>query len=124
MIIRNVEATDLTSLSVDTMGQTLRGKVIADKVTGEPLGIAGVLHTEPFYAFSMMTDELREYPKAIVKFMREFSSFLQQHYEAVYAIPAGYEINSRGCLEMIGFRYLYSDMNYGDVYRWSSSLPS
>jgi len=118
-----VGPTDLTNLRVDTLGKTLRGKVIADKETGEPLGIAGVLHTEPYHAFSLMTDELRDYPKAIVKFIREFGSFLQQHYTAVYAVPAAYEINSRSCLELAGFRYLYTD-NYGDVYRWSSSLPS
>lgn len=105
------------------MGTTLRGKVLADKDTGEPMAIAGVLHTEPFHAFSMLTDEARQYPKAIVKFIREFKSFMQQYYEAVYSIPDQFEINSESVLKMAGFKYVYTD-NFGDVYRWNSSLPS
>lgn len=120
MTIRPVTPMDLVNLNIDSLGKTVRGRAIADRVTGEVLAVGGVCHTEPYHAFSVMSPEMKRYPKAIVSFTREFESFMQRYYEVVYAIPDPLEPNSRAILEMAGFRHLY-DGPYGPTFKWEKT---
>jgi len=99
-------------------GITFRAMVITDRPTGDVLGVAGVVHDLPYYAFSEMSDELRAYPKVIMHFIKEFKEFLRKYYVSVYAYAAPYENNADKCLHMAGFKYLYNDMQ-GEVYKWT-----
>jgi hypothetical protein len=114
-MIRPMEATDLTNLEIDTFGKTIRGHVA--EIDGRPIAATGVIHTDPNYAFAFMTDEMRKYPREIVRVIRGFSEFLQQYYEVVYAIADIEENNAPAVLRRAGFEY-YQTTDQGDVYRW------
>jgi len=105
--IRPLTKSDLGEFN--SMGKTVRGYAI--ELDGEVIGIAGVLHTRPLQAFSRMKDELREYPKTIVKVIKMFKDVLKNYDMPVYAIASETEYNSTKVLERIGFE-LMNNRNY------------
>lgn len=111
--------TDLLALGIPTYGKTVRA-ITAEK-DGEVLAVAGVIHTVPFYAFVHMTDEMRRYPKTIMRVIRGFSDFLSKHYVAVYATASEEEANAPRVLERAGFKYLMTTTQ-GEVYKWHKPL--
>lgn len=108
-------ATDLDKFNMAQLGYTVRG-IVAEE-DGNVIGTAGVIHTEPPYAFAHVLDPMRKYPKAIMKIVRDFDIFLQSNYDAVYAVADTEENNAPRVLHKIGFRY-YGTNPQGDVYRW------
>lgn len=115
--IRPVEQKDLDLLGVPTYGRTIRGQVAVEE--GVPIAIAGVIHTEPFYAFAHLTDAMRRYPKQIMKVIHSFQQFLSEHYTTVYAVADAEELNAVPVLIRAGFEY-YMTTIQGDVYRWQT----
>ena len=85
---------------------------------GVPIGVAGVLHTSPPQAFSVMSDELREHPKTIVRFIRGFEEFLAKHYSSVVAIASSKENNAPACLVRAGFNFLEYNRDGEEIYQW------
>lgn len=114
--IRPMTATDLTDLGVPTFGKTIRGQVA--EIDGVPVAASGVLHTEPFYAFAQMTDEMRKYPRAVVKVIQGFEDFLSTYYKTVYAAADVDESNAPAVLRRAGFKY-YQTNTQGDIYVWN-----
>lgn len=84
--------------------------------------VCGVLHTEVAQFFSVMDDELRDYPKAIVRMMREAEDKLLKFYDKVYAVASPKEVNSSGVLRRIGFTY-YGDSPDGEIFVWQTHSP-
>lgn len=116
LTIRPTVATDLQHLKVRTFGASVRGQTI--ELDGVPVGVAGVLHQVPPQAFSVIGDELRDYPKMIVKFIQQFESFLERNYERVYAVASSGEKNAPSCLRRAGFKFLKMDTNNQEVFQW------
>jgi len=116
LTIRPTVATDLQQLNIETFGVSMRGRTI--ELDGKPLGVGGVLHQEMPQAFSTMSDELRKYPKTIVKFITSFETMLKKHYTTVYAVASSKEKNAAACLTRAGFEYMNTDSNGQEVYRW------
>jgi len=116
LTIRPTVATDLHLNNVETFGKSMRGLTV---VKGSvPIGVAGVLHTSPPQAFSVMSDELRKHPKIILQFIRGFEEFLAKHYSNVVAIASSKENNAPACLMRAGFKYFGHDIDGEEVYRW------
>jgi hypothetical protein len=116
LTIRPTVATDLQHLNVETFGNTARGLTV--EKDGKPIGVAGVLHSSPFQAFSVMDDELRKHPKIIVKFIRGFEDFLSRHYTRVVAIASSGENKAPACLVRAGFNFFGFDKDGEEVYQW------
>lgn len=81
---------------------------------GEIIGVAGVLHTPFKQAFSSMTDEMRHYPKTIMKVGHKMRKILNSYNEDIYAVASDREDNSKAFLERVGFKH-YD----GEVYVWT-----
>lgn len=113
-----MEATDLFSLNIPTFGKSIRGQVA--EVDGEPIAATGVIHTDPFYAFAHLTDEMRKYPREIVKVIQVFETFLEEYYDTVFAVADAGEGNAPAVLQRAGFKY-YQSTSQGDIYRWHKS---
>lgn len=103
--IRPLNRNDLNEFT--HMGFTVRG--LAIELDNEVVGIAGVLHSYPIQAFSRMSDELRKYPKTIMKVIRMFKSIVDKYETSIYAIASEEEKNSTKVLERIGFEFLYEN---------------
>ena len=113
-----MEATDLQRLEIPTFGKTIRA--MTAEVDGVPVAAAGVIHTDPYYAFMTMTDEMRKHPKEIVKVIQGFNDWLSEYYTTVYAVASVEESNAPAVLERVGFRY-HMTTTQGDIYQWHRS---
>lgn len=107
--------TDLQQLKIPTYNKTVRG--ITVEVNGLPVGLAGVIHTSPNFAFSKIDEELRSHPKLIMSVVHCFNEFLQQYYTTVYATADKDETNAPAILQRMGFKYYQTNLQ-GDVFRW------
>jgi len=114
-MIRPMEAEDLTNLDLNSFGKSIRA-VVAE-VGGKAVAVAGVIHTSPPYAFANLTPAMRDHPRDIMRVIKSFDAFLQQHYEVVYAVADPEENNAPRVLRKIGFEY-YMTTIQGDIYRW------
>lgn len=103
--IRPLKKSDLGEF--DSMGFTVRGYAV--ELDGKVIGIAGVLHTRPLQAFGQIKDELRKYPKTIMKVIKMFKSILESYDMPVYAIACKKEYNSTKVLERIGFEFSHKN---------------
>ena len=110
-----MEAADLSTFGLGQLGYTVRA-IVAEK-EGMIVGAAGVVHSEPPYAFAHILDPMRDHPKAIMKVIKDFDIFLQINYDVVYAVADRNENNAPRVLQKIGFEY-YMTNAQGDVYRW------
>ena len=115
LTIKPMGRTDLRALEVPTFGKTVRAMVAY--IDDAPVAVAGVIHTDPYYAFANMTQAMREHPKEIVRVIQGFSDWLSENYEVVYALADVEESNAPSVLQRAGFKY-YSNTVQGDVYKW------
>lgn len=109
--IRPISKADVIAFRGSPYKESFRG--IAAELDGKILGIAGVLHTHPLQAFSEMSEEMRKYPKQIVKAAFQFRDILDAYESPIFAIASPDEKNSSGFLKHVGFEQ-YKD----EVYRW------
>jgi hypothetical protein len=85
--------------------QSLRGLTV--ELKGEPVLVAFVINTSPPQAVSWIKDELRRYPKWIMRAAREFKKILSRYPCDIYAIADDEEMNSETFLQRIGFEHFY-----------------
>jgi hypothetical protein len=109
-LVRPLKKADLKSF--DSFNYSVRG--VAVEIGGEVVSVSGVLHSSPPQAFSFMKDELRKYPKTIMKVILEFKDILNHYKIPIYAKCSNKEKNSRKVLERIGF-----ELVDGRFYRWN-----
>ena len=114
-IIRPMTRSDLVRLKLDKHDCTVRG-MVAD-LDGELLGSTGVIHSHPPQAYASMDKRMGQYPKLIIKVIRDFKVMLEENYVAVYAIACPSYKNSIRVLERAGFKFYQRTPN-GRVYRW------
>jgi len=119
LTIRPMVATDLQHLNVPTFGASVRGQAI--ELDGVPVGVAGVLHQAIPQAFSVMSDDLRKHPKMIVKFIKQFESFLERNYTRVFAVASSGEKNAPTCLRRAGFEFVEMNRDGQEVFQWEAT---
>lgn len=107
-VVRGLRKSDLTGFYQERFSKSVRG--IAVELDGEPVAVAFVINTNPFQAVSKMKDELRKYPKTIIKAARAFRDLLKMYDSIVYAIASSEEANSRKFLKYVGFEQLEDEV--------------
>lgn len=107
------QKSDIISFFGSPFPQSTRAIVV--ELDGELLGIAGVLHSTPKQAFSSITDDMRKYPKSIVKAGRKLREILNLYEDDVFAVASDTEKNSKSFLEHVGFV-----PHYDEVYLWQT----
>ena len=106
--IRALRKADIIEFYDEPFPESVRG--LAVEFNGEPVAIAGVIHTNPLQAFSSMKDALRKYPKVIVKTARKLKTILDTYESPVYAYADEDEKNSVNFLKHVGFIQLDDGM--------------
>lgn len=101
--VRPLTEADIWSFYNEPFVQSLRG--IAVEFEGKPVAVAFVINTSPPQAVSWIRDELREYPRAIIKAAREFAKILKRYPCDVYAMADEDEANSENFLKRVGFEH-------------------
>lgn len=109
--IRPANKADVLAFQDHVYRESFRGLTV--RLDDEIVGICGILHSQPHQAFSVITDELRQHPKAIMKASRLFKDMLNRYEQAIYAIASDKERNATGFLEHLGFNHVE-----GKVYQW------
>ena len=109
-LVRPLKRNDLGTFN--HYGYSVRGVVV--ELNNEVIGVTGILHSSPLQAFAVMTDELRKYPKTIMKVILSFKDIMQHYGTPIYAKCSETEKNSRKVLERIGFELIE-----GRFYKWS-----
>lgn len=120
MEIRPTRRDDVIALCGDSYNQSLRGLTIEHE--GEPIGLAGILHTNPLQCFSEMTDTLRKSPRTIVKCAIKLRDILDSYSVDIYAIANEDEPTAPRFLEYVGFKYVSSTVQ-GELYKWPRQHP-
>lgn len=100
-IVRALKKDDLKAFYDEPFAHTVRG--LAVELNGEPVAVAGVIATTPYQAFSSIKDELRKFPKAIMKTGKKFKEILNSYESTVYAYADDEEKNSKNFLKHLGF---------------------
>jgi len=106
--IRELRKTDIEVFYGKPFPESVRG--LAVEFEGEPVAVAGVIHTNPLQAFSSMSDSLRKYPKTIIKTARRMKAILDKYESPIYAYADEGEKNSVNFLKHIGFIQLDDGM--------------
>lgn len=101
--VRPLTESDIREFYDEPFVQSLRG--LAVELEGKPVLVAFVLNTEPPQAVSWIKDDLRKYPRAIIKAAREFAKILKRYPCDVYAMADEDESNSENFLKRIGFKH-------------------
>jgi hypothetical protein len=102
---------DYISISGEAPAVSMRGLSCIED--GNCLGIAGVMHTVPLTAFSMLTDRLSTDKRTIVKAVRKYRDLLNSYDSSIYAVPNKLLTTAPGFLSHVGFRKLHDG-----VYVW------
>lgn len=84
---------------------------------GQPIAIAGVLHTSPPQLFSSTTEEIRKSPKTIVKLGHQLALLLEHYKCSVYALADTHIEASDRFLKYLGFLFV-GDTSQGRLYQW------
>jgi hypothetical protein len=85
----------------ETYGHTVQGMVA--EIDGEVVAIAGILHSYPPQAFSLLTEESDGHRKLLVQMISKFRGLLKRYPLTVYAVADEQHLNSRSVLERAGF---------------------
>lgn len=110
--IRPLNKADIISFRGESYDNSIRG--IAIEKNGKLLAIAGVMHTSPLHAFSsVIDDDIKNYPRVVVKAVREFKEILHSYSSPIYAMRNGKEESSSRFLKYVGFVHVKDE-----VYRW------
>ena len=107
--VRPLNRSDLDKFT--HFNQSVRGCAI--ELDGEVAAVYGVLQSTPLQAFSEMDEELKKYPKVIVKCILSFKDILKHYDSPVYAMPSTKYANSPRVLERAGFEEIRKG-----VYQW------
>lgn len=111
--IRALKSKDIVEFYGKSFPESVRG--LAVEFEGEPVAVAGVIHTNPLQAFSSIKDSLRKYPKTIIKTARRLKTILDMYESPVYAYADKGEKNSVNFLKHIGFTQIEDG-----VFRWQT----
>jgi len=109
--VRALTRNDLLAFYGEMFSESVRG--LAVELDGEPVAVAGVIHTNPLQAFSQIREPLRKYPKTIMKTARRLKSILNVYESPVYAFADKDEKNSVNFLKRVGFIQLEDG-----VFKW------
>ena len=90
---------------------TVRG--FAVEIDDKVVAVYGVLQSIPLQAFSEMDDELKKYPRVIMKCILSFKDILENYSSPIYAMPSVKHVNSPKVLERVGFEEIREG-----VYQW------
>jgi hypothetical protein len=100
--VRPINRNDLSKFNHH--GETVRGFVI--EIDGEVEAVYGIIHTVPLQAFSEISEEMKKYPKTIMRAILSFKDILNQYNNTIYAIPSPEHPNSSKVLERVGFKLI------------------
>lgn len=82
----------------------------------KPVGVAGIIHTTPLQAFSVLDFDTKENARFIVEVVREFRELLRQYEPLpVYAIPATDRDTAAAFLRYVGFEKIEDGL-----FRWAT----
>jgi len=91
---------------------------VAVELDGEVLAIGGITKDIPPVAFSDMKDEIRRYPKVIMKAAIALREVADTFQSTVYTIASSEEKNSHAFLARLGWQHVE-----GDIYKWRNGQP-
>lgn len=100
--VRPIRQSDLSKF--EHHNETVRGFVI--EIDDRLVAVYGVIHTVPMQAFSEMSEELKQYPKTIMRAILSFGDILKQYSNTIYAVPSPKYPNSYKVLERVGFKLI------------------
>jgi len=114
--IRTINKDDIESFNNGSRyRQSLRGLTV--ELNGEPIGIAGVLHTNPLQVFSEMRDEMRDYPILIMKTAKRLLNIMETYDKPLYALASENENDPDSFLIHLGFEFT-GENEQGRYYKW------
>ncbi len=91
---------------------------ITAELDGRVLGVAGVAFAKPLQAFSFLSEELKKYPRVIVKAVSRLKELFDSFDLPIYATPDTDEVaTADGFLKHVGFEEIEEG-----VYQWQHSL--
>lgn len=104
-LIRPINKNDVLSFNDNALyDRSLRG--LAVELNGETIAIAGVLHTVPLQVFSLMKDEMRQYPVMIMKTAKRLTQLMRKYDAPLVARADEDEHNSDAFLQRLGFELI------------------
>lgn len=109
--VRPLNKADLLEFYDTLPRASVRG--IAAELNGETIAVAGVMMASPPLAFSYIRDELREYPKTILRMGRSFVNIMDYYDSVIYAEADPDEENAAAFLKWVGFEHVE-----GEVFAW------
>jgi len=89
-------------MSQNNFGKTYRG-LSFHAPNGDIAGGIGVIHHNPLWAFAVITDVGRKYPRDVMQIIRQFGDWAGQYYNRLYAEADPEEHNAARCLKTAGF---------------------
>lgn len=81
------------------------GRVLSVKLGDRAVGVCGVLHGPDFQAFSVISDELREYPMGIARAGKKLVELIKSYNSRVIAVADSGIDRSGAFLRYLGFDY-------------------
>lgn len=117
MVIRPATKADVEALCGQRYPNAIRALTVEHD--GEPVAIAGVLHSTPMQCFSTMKDVVRQSPKTIVKCAKQLRNILNCYECRILAIAEDREPTAKRFLEFVGFEYL-DTTSQGEIYQWQT----
>ena len=110
-LIRQARRSDVIDMNGKYYKESFSGYAV--ELDGKVIGIAGLLHSNPAQVVSDMKDEMRKYPKTIIRMARIIRDMITETPYPVYATPSPYESNARRMLEYVGFKPFLKG-----IYKW------
>ena len=102
--IRPLTPGDIEEFYPEGVKLSVRG--VAVEVDGKVIAVAGMSLRVPYLAFSTMKDEMRKYPKMILKTARQLQDIMRQYKSDVFAEADVNEKNSFAFLHHLGFEHV------------------
>ncbi|MES9841226.1 MAG: hypothetical protein ABW134_11790 [Candidatus Thiodiazotropha endolucinida] len=102
MNIRPITHADFIEMTGDAPTHSLRG--YACEHEDRIIGIAGVLHSRPLIAFSLLKPEIKSNRRVIVEAIKRFRDLLKSYDAQIIAIPDEREETANRFLKHVGFK--------------------
>ena len=102
MNIRPITQADFVEMTGGAPTHSLRGFACdhEDKI----IGIAGVLHSRPLIAFSLLEPEIKSNRRVIIEAIKRFRELLKSYDAQIIAIPDENQKTANQFLEHVGFK--------------------
>lgn len=110
-IIRPITQADYIEMTGEIPKYSLRG--YACEKDEAVIGIAGVLHSRPLTAFSLLKPEIKCHKRIIAIAVKRFRQLLQHYQVQIVAIPNENEASANAFLSHVGFQPV------GGVFVWA-----